>query len=500
MIQMHINSLSSQEAYWPSGPHDLFLLPELLARFSNNTLLRDDNGVTVRYADIAELARSKAFKTARRRLVICGVNNDVYGLQGYLALLAAGAVPMMVSPTLSQTARDALVTAYRPDFLWMPQQDVIRWPGPISLTKVGDYALASINNDIDLPPLYDDLALLLSTSGSTGGIKYVRLSHQNFWSNAIAIALYLGLTADELAVTTLPPNYSYGLSIIHSHLWVGAGLAVTNKTLFDRDFWSFLGEVRATSLSGVPYHFEMLKKLRFAEMALPNLRTLTQAGGQMSKDLTQEFATHCQNNGRHFFSMYGQTEASPRMSYVPAEKAVSKAGTIGIPIPGGQFELRSESGTLLTGDNIVGEIVYRGPNVCLGYAECRADLSLGDVNCGVLNTGDLAERDSDGYYRIVGRKNRFVKIFGNRINLQDVEQLLLSAGANVACSGRDDVLEVYLATGSGVTAIEIKKTVMASLRLSAQGIAVYQVDRVPRNESGKVRYADLHPEKALRLA
>ena len=88
MIQMHINSLSSQEAYWPSGPHDLFLLPELLARFSNNTLLRDDNGVTVRYADIAELARSKAFKTARRRLVICGVNNDVYGLQGYLALLA----------------------------------------------------------------------------------------------------------------------------------------------------------------------------------------------------------------------------------------------------------------------------------------------------------------------------------------------------------------------------------------------------------------------------
>lgn len=232
MIQMHINSLSSQEAYWPSGPHDLFLLPELLARFSNNTLLRDDNGVTVRYADIAELARSKAFKTARRRLVICGVNNDVYGLQGYLALLAAGAVPMMVSPTLSQTARDALVTAYRPDFLWMPQQDVIRWPGPISLIKVGDYALASINNDIDLPPLYDDLALLLSTSGSTGGIKYVRLSHQNFWSNAIAIALYLGLTADELAVTTLPPNYSYGLSIIHSHLWVGAGLAVTNKTLF----------------------------------------------------------------------------------------------------------------------------------------------------------------------------------------------------------------------------------------------------------------------------
>jgi acyl-CoA synthetase (AMP-forming)/AMP-acid ligase II len=201
-----------------------------------------------------------------------------------------------------------------------------------------------------------------------------------------------------------------------------------------------------------------------------------------------------------FFTMYGQTEASPRMSYVPADQAFAKAGTIGIPIPGGAMELQSETGCVLTGAHVVGEMVFRGPNVCLGYAESRADLALGDVNHGILHTGDLAERDADGYYRIVGRQKRFIKLFGNRVNLQDVEEELSAANAEVACAGRDDLLEVYLAAGFSAQALEIKQLVMASLRVGAQGVAVYGMDALPRNESGKVRYADLHPEKAQRLA
>ncbi len=475
-------------------------LVEVLARFSDNVLLRDETGLLVRYGDVLELARSAAFQSTRRRLVMCCVNNEIGGISGYLALLAANAVPMMVSPALSSGALDALIATYQPECLLLPQRDADRWPNAERFANPAGYALIGVNNGTRTPPLHDDLALLLSTSGSTGGVKYVRLSHKNLWSNASAIADYLALTADELPITTLPPSYSYALSIIHSHLWAGAGLAVTNKSFFDRDFWSFMREVRATSLSGVPFHYEILKKLRFTNMALPHLRTMTQAGGRMKLDLTEEYANHCQSNGMRFFTMYGQTEASPRMSYVPAEKALVKAGTIGISIPGGALELQSETGIVLTDTHVVGEMVYRGPNVCLGYAERRADLALGDVNCGVLHTGDLAERDDDDYYKIVGRQKRFIKLFGNRVNLQDVELQLSGAKADVACSGRDDMLEVFLVADSVAQALEIKKTVMASLRVGAQGVAVYAVDALPRNESGKVRYADLHPDEARRLA
>lgn len=483
----------------PAKPLDVPALVDLLAQFSGNVLLRDETGHIVFYRDVLELARTPVFQATRRLLVMCSVDNDIGGIAGYLALLAANAVPMMVSPTLSSSALDALLTAYRPDYLWLPQHEAIRWPRAELRSSHCGYSLVGLNNSAGALRSNEGLSLLLSTSGSTGTGKYVRLSHQNVWSNAAAIADYLALTPDELPVTILPPSYSYGLSIIHSHLWVGAGLAVTNKTFFDRDFWSFLRGAEATSLAGVPYHYEILKKLRFTEMELPHLRTLTQAGGRMSPSLTQEYATHCQNKGMRYFTMYGQTEASPRISYVPAEQAFAKAGTIGIPIPGGSIELQSETGEVLTGAHVVGEMVYRGPNVCLGYAECRADLSLGDVNCGVLRTGDLAECDDDGYYRIVGRQKRFIKLFGNRVNLQDVEKLLSDFEADIACSGHDDLLEIYLVAGTAAMALEIKQAVMASLQVGAQGIAVYELDALPRNESGKVRYADLHPEIARRL-
>jgi long-chain acyl-CoA synthetase len=475
-------------------------LVEVLTRFSDNILLRDELGYVVRYRDIAELSRSAAFRGVQRRLIMCCVSNDTWGIAGYLALLAADAVPLMVSTTLSPDTLDALIATYRPDGLWLPLEAASRWPGAEVYVSQGDYVLIGLKKNPGAPDLHDDLALLLSTSGSTGSGKYVRLSRDNIWSNAAAIADYLDLTADELPVTTLPPSYSYGLSVIHSHLWVGAGLAVSNKTLFDRDFWNFVREVKATSLAGVAYHYEILKRLHFTRMELPHLRTLTQAGGHMNPDLTREYAAHCDDKGMRFFAMYGQTEASPRISYVPADKAFAKAGTVGIPIPGGALELQSEKGDSLTGTNVVGELVFRGPNVCLGYAESRADLSLGNVNCGILYTGDLAERDADGYYRIVGRRKRFIKLFGNRVNLQDVEQELSRVDTEVACAGQDDVLEIYLEAGSAAQALKIKRAVMASLRVGAQGIAVFGVDALPRSESGKVRYADLYPEKARRLA
>jgi long-chain acyl-CoA synthetase len=473
---------------------------EVFSRFSKATAVIDDLNHSLSYSDILGWAQLASFRASQRRLVMCQVNNDIGGIGGYLALLAADAVPMMISPTLQPSAIHALIKDYQPEFIWLPQSIACQLPNTIIRVSLFGYCLLSLSTTSDESDLHPDLALLLSTSGSTGGRKYVRLSKQNLWSNAAAIADYLSLSPDELPVTTLPPSYSYGLSVIHSHLLVGACQVVTNKTFFDREFWDLLSKFKVTSMAGVPYHYEILKKLRFTKMDLPHLRMLTQAGGRMSTELTQEFANHCRSKGMCFFTMYGQTEASPRISYVPSVHAFSKAGTIGIPIPGGELELRSETGSLVTEAHVAGEMVYRGPNVCLGYAESRADLLLGDHNRGVLYTGDLAERDDDGYYRIVGRKKRFIKLFGNRVNLQDIEEQLSDSDAVVACSGNDDILEVYVAGVSAAKALEIKQAVMAKLRVGGQGVAVYGVDDLPRNESGKIRYLDLYPETARLLA
>jgi len=475
------------------------MVEELLKKFSQNVFAKDEIGRCLYYYDIINLSKVLEFKATKRRLVFCIVDNSVGGIGGYVALIASNAVPIMLSPNLSSKALNDLISIYNPEYIFLPSNHTFNFTQFKVQISFHEYSLIFLSNGCNAPSLFDDLALLLSTSGSTGTPKYVRLSRQNIWSNAAAIACYLSLTKDEIAVTTLPTSYSYGLSIIHSHLWVGASIAVTNKTFFDREFWDFLRDVKATSLAGVPYHYKILKKLRFINRELPDLLTLTQAGGHMNPDLTQEYAIHCRNKGMRFFIMYGQTEASPRISYVPAEQAFAKAGAIGIPIPGGALELQSETGDLLTDPHVAGELVYRGSNVCLGYAECRADLSLGDMNSGVLYTGDIAERDDDGYFWVVGRKSRFIKLFGNRINLQDVELQLCGIVREVACSGRDDLLEIYIEVGSRDLASEIKQSVMASLGVAAQGVAVFEVEKLPRNESGKVRYAELHSEKARRL-
>lgn len=470
------------------------------SRFSNCRLFFDDSGNDVTYQAMLNFSAVLTDCEVSRKLVFCIVDNRIDGLLGYLALMTADAVPMMVSATLSSEVVRSLGRSYRPDFVWLPIARVDEWPSAQIRVSYESYCLIELPR-IDPPVfLHPDLGLLLSTSGSTGSSKYVRLSKRNIWANASAISEYLLLTSKEVAITTMPPNYSYGLSIIHSHVLVGASLAVTGKTFFDREFWDFFREAQATSMGGVPYHYEMLKKLRFAKMQLPSLKTLTQAGGRMDPDLTREYAIMCDQKNIRFFTMYGQTEATARMSFVPAEQAKCKAGTVGIAVPGGAFELHDEQGNIVDVAGVAGELVYRGPNVCMGYAQDSADLPLDDENQGVLRTGDLAQRDSDGFYTIIGRKRRFIKLFGNRINLQDVEDQLSAQGLDAACAGSDDTLEIYLTDITLEKALDAKKTVSDRLQVNAQAVKIYSLDALPRSDAGKILYIQLHPEKARLLA
>lgn len=294
----------------------------------------------------------------------------------------------------------------------------------------------------------------------------------------------------ERPITTLPMNYVYGLSIINSHFLVGATLLLTDKGLTQKEFWNFFKEQEATSFGGVPYTYEMLDRLRFYRMKLPSLRTMTQAGGKIVPELHEKFARYAQEQCKNFVVMYGAAEATARMGYLPPEKAVEKRGSMGIPIPGGVFHLIGAEGQEIIEPLTTGELVYEGKNVTLGYAEYGEDLARGDERYGRLETGDMAQFDEDGYYYIVGRKKRFLKIYGNRVNLDEVDRLIKGEyGIEVASSGVDD--HMYIFVTDEKYAESVRKFVIGKTKLNPSAFKMIVIDEIPKNDSGKTLYKEL---------
>lgn len=348
---------------------------------------------------------------------------------------------------------------------------------------------AEAANRAGQPALHPDLGLLMSTSGSTGSPKLVRLSSANMQANAASIAEYLGLTAKDRAISSLPLHYSYGLSVLNSHLAAGACMVLNGHTMTTETFWQAFKEHGITSLAGVPTTWRMLRQMRFERMNLPSLRTMTQAGGHLEPAEIEWLSQVAQRQGRHLFIMYGQTEASPRIAYLPAEMVARKFGSIGQAIPGGTLRLIDSNGNSIEAANVEGELVYRGPNVMLGYAESMDDLARGrDID--ELRTGDLALRDADGHYWITGRMKRFIKLFGNRFGLDDVERQLRARGLEAAAVGRDDLLMVGL-VGTPTQAEALRGELARYYRIHVSAVSVHAIDVLPCNSTGKVRHGEL---------
>lgn len=273
---------------------------------------------------------------------------------------------------------------------------------------------------------------------------------------------------------------------------VGATLLVTDKGLMQKEFWNFFKEQEATSFGGVPYTYEMLERLRFARMDLPSLRYMTQAGGKLTPELHKKFAEYAKGTGKKFIVMYGQCEATARMGYLPAEMALEKCGSMGIAIPGGKFQLVDVSGNIVSEPHVTGELVYEGTNVTLGYAECGEDLKKGDERQGKLETGDMAQVDEDGYYYIVGRKKRFLKIYGNRVNLDEIDCLIKAKFDNLDCAsaGVDDHMYIFVTDMTVVD--EVKNYVVHTTKLNPAAFRVIVIDSIPKNDSGKILYKELN--------
>ena len=400
-----------------------------------------------------------------RRLVAIEGSNRIEAVVDQLAALAGGH-PVLLVPAGAQTteAGRRLLAAYDPDVV------IGTPPGERPDWRLDERRRGTRHD------LHPELALLLGTSGSSGSPKQVRLSLANVLANAHAIATYLELTPDDRAATSLPLHYCYGLSVLHSHLLAGASVWLTEESVVGEDFWRGFSEHGATSFAGVPHTFELLDRSGFADRDLPSLRYATQAGGALAPDRVAAWARLGRERGFDLFVMYGATEATSRMAYLPPHLATERSETVGIPVPGGDLRIDD------------GELVYRGANVMLGYATSPGDLALGRTTH-ELRTGDLAIQHDDGLFEIVGRRSRIAKMFGLRIDLDDIEQVLIAHGIDARALEHDGRLVVLVRHGRAAgtaTALLTRELCLPSHALSVQTVAVF-----PSTGSGKTDYPAL---------
>lgn len=425
------------------------------------------NDVRFTYAGLQRLIeQTKEQLPPGGSLVFLFCNNDLNTMLVYLACLQKRVPVMLLDAQLSENQIEYLVSVYSPHIL--ARDD--------SFERTGLPQTAIDNR----------LAILLSTSGSTGTAKQVALSYDNLQANAGAICEYLPILATDTTITTLPSHYSYGLSVINTHLLRGACILLSDASVISKSFWQQLQEYAISSFAGVPYIYEMLLKLRFHQKTYPALRYLTQAGGRMNAGALKLFADWMLEQNKAFYVMYGQTEATARMAWLPPEKLATKPDSIGNAIPGGRFYLVNERGETI--DSGEGELVFTGPNVMLGYASNRGELAQFTPQS-VLRTGDLASQDHDGDYYIVGRLKRFIKIFGLRIGLDEVEKQLEQAGVAAKVCGEDE--QLLIAINTSVSCDDVKANVSKKLKLHPSTIKVIQLDSFPTNANKKTDYQAL---------
>lgn len=381
----------------------------------------------------------------------------------------SGGALALLPKNLPKAQKITLERNYYPSFIYDEnRQEISGWQ------QQGGYFFQEENTT----PVHPRIKILLSTSGSTGSPKLVKLSEENLLANARSILQYLPINETAIAPLNLPVYYSYGLSVLTTHALAGATVVCGLPEMLQKTFWEKWELYGFTSLAGVPFTYEMLNRVGFFTRPLPSLQYFTQAGGRLNEELVKKAATYAHQMSKQFFIMYGQTEATARMAYLPPAQALHKPDSIGIAIPGGQFSI----------DMATQELLYTGPNVFGGYAETAADL-LTYKPIQPLRTGDVARIDDEDYIYITGRIKRFVKLFGNRISLDEVEALLKNSFnvQQVACTGLQDtflllsftepvdrtVISAYLFSQLGIHSTAVKWNPLAALPLTANGKTDY---------------------------
>ncbi|MFZ8200623.1 AMP-binding protein [Alteromonas portus] len=442
-------------------------LVKWLSTFDSNKIAAKDGTRIITYSDLLEQANIVAEKIgSQRSLVLLECTPTIDWLITYVGILVGKHVPILLPADQKQTI-DYFTEIFNPN-----------------VTVYTSNRQRIERSHSDMIPMNDDLCLMLSTSGSTGSPKCVKLSFENLSANAESIVKYLDITESEVGTVNLPTNYSYGLSIVNSHIYAGATILFNQHSIVEDEFWELCEKEKATSFAGVPYSYELLARTDYAKKIPPSIRYFSQAGGKLSSDKVRLFSKFARERAAKFFVMYGQTEAAPRISYLPPDMAEDNPESIGVPVPGGALFIVDENGEVLPRDT-EGELVYEGPNVMMGYAQNISEL-IENKKIFQLKTGDIAKQLSNGLFVITGRKSRFIKVFGNRISLDQIEVFCSQQGYTCIASGEDEKLVVL--TKDEDNEEKISLLLSERLKLPKSSILVLYAEKFPTLPNGKIDY------------
>jgi long-chain acyl-CoA synthetase len=470
------------------------LADDLLAGRDGDIALISTRGLET-FGTLRQRIRSRAgtmFSASGKQLAFSFLPNTIDMVTTYLAAITSGHAIGLFPPATPSDRKLRLIQAYRPEIVTAAHGDELHE----QMSGLGYRGLAPSGDDQSptwrRPPegrLAPRLALLLSTSGSTGTPKLVRLSGASVAANAAGIAHSLGIAPHHRAVTSLPLCYSYGLSVLNSHLAAGSSVIVSDQSPMMPSFWRLVHRHSIVEVSGTPLFYQAIFRRPHGPELPPAVRVLTQAGGRLATaHLQRALALMTAAEGR-FFCMYGQTEATARISCLDASTRPEKLGSVGLALPGGRVHV----GAPVDGSDS-GPIGYTGPNVMMGYATCREDLARDD-DVDYLHTGDLGRLDADGFLYLTGRSSRFTKILDRRVCLDDIEEWLDRPGRCAVVTGPPGGAGIVVFTTESPRAMRGGcQALTASLGIPAASVEIREISAIPRTAGGKIDYGQL--EKA----
>ncbi|MCP4895422.1 MAG: AMP-binding protein [bacterium] len=435
------------------------------------------------YSTVTRLVRQEAgsFCRGNRELVFCLCRNDIRSVISYLAGLEAGHAVALLDAGSRKASLRRLIRSYRPEWIAGSEalvEDLELSPEFVPVSGSDDALPKWHGKTGETDAIHEDLAVLLPTSGTTGSPKFVRLTKKNVVSNAQSICSVLGIGTKDRAIANLPFHYSYGLSVLNSHLMSGGSVVTTHASVLERRFWETFADNDCTSFAGVPYIYQMLRRIGFEKFELSSLQGMTQAGGKLDDETILWFHEVLSARNQSLNIMYGQTEATARISCLPADALPTSVGSVGPAIPDGSLMIEQ------------GEVVYRGPNVMMGYATCRDDLALGDELHGTLHTGDLGTLAANGFLTISGRNKRFAKVFGLRVNLEELEDRLRHHGPTAAAAAEDRIV-LFCEHGTADDMESYRRRLLEELALHPTAVEVRRIDKLPTTSRGKIDYGEL---------
>jgi len=458
-------------------------------KFKNSIAIIDKEHSDLSYKQVLKKTDEIKKKIEKRSLILIISENSIGSLLAYIFCIINNHVGIIVNSKTAKNDIFKIFKNYQPNYIFLSKKIKSMFKKNYS-EKYSFLDQSLMKNRFNKKKkLHKDLSLLLSTSGSMGVIKFVKLSKSNLKHNADSIISYLNINKKDSTITNLPISYSYMLSVINTHLEIGASLIISKYTLIEKEFWKTFKNSKVTSLNGVPYTYEILTKLGLKNIKINSLKYLTHAGGKLEKNKLREIIKFCKKNSIKFFSMYGQTEASPRISYLKPEFSEKKIGSIGKGIPGNKIYVIDNDGKKILKPFKQGEIICEGKNVFMGYSKNLNDLKNPNKINYKLRTGDLGFLDKDGFFYITSRIDKIAKIFGNRIDLDDLENLMSQEGYKIVCMS--DNKKIFIFIEKKYNKINLINVISKITNLNNSSFKIIKLKYLPRTSNNKISYNEL---------